>query len=98
MGAASAKNALSKSRDTVDLKYIEAMDRLDRYRPKPPEGSFTVLDAAEQWGVAKNTASKKLTAMYKGGELERMATKNNKMYYWFTDQKGVSDGEGPIDV
>ena len=86
MGQESVTTSVSTTRDTLDPKYLEAMERLLEYKlPEPPDGSFTVEEAADQWGVEYNTASKKLCAMYKDGLLERVSLVNNKMYYWFKE-------------
>ena len=86
MGTTHSENAISGSRDTVDPKFLEAMERLLEYKlPGPPEGSFTVEEAADQWEVEPNTAYKKLSKMYKDGLLERVSLVNNKMYYWFKE-------------
>ena len=79
------ENAVSSTRETIDPKFLEAMERLATYRPKPPEGSFTVEDVAEEWGVEYSTAGKKLTEMFRAGTLNRMNTENNKMFYWFKE-------------
>jgi Fic family protein len=85
MGTTSSKNAISGTRDTIDPKFLEAMERLALYNPKPPEGSFTVEDVAKEWGCENSTAGKKLKKMYMDGELDRLSQGNNKMYYWFKD-------------
>ena len=86
MGTTSSKNAISGTRDVVSPKHLTAMKRLLEYKmPAPPDGSFTVDEAADQWGVAHNTASKKLLSMYKDGLLERVAAENNQMHYWFKE-------------
>ena len=86
MGTTHSKNAISGTRDTLAPKYLEAMERLLEYKtPTPPDGSFTAEEAADQWGVAENTAQKKLLTMYRDGLLDRVATQDNKMYYWFKE-------------
>ena len=86
MGTTHSKNAISGTRDTLAPKYLEAMERLLEYKtPTAPDGSFTVEEAADQWGVEPNTAHKKLAKMYKDGLLDRIATDNNRMYYWFKE-------------
>ena len=86
MGRTHTSDAVSGTRDTLDPKYLEAMERLLEYKtPEAPDGSFTAEEAADQWGVAYNTASKKLLSMYKDGLLDRVAVGDNKMYYWFKD-------------
>ncbi len=86
MGRTHTTDAASATRDTVDPKYLEAMERLLEYKlPEPPDGSFTVEEAADQWGVEHNTATKKLGAMYKDGLLDRVALEKNKLYYWFKE-------------
>ena len=86
MGQESVTTSVSTTRDTLDPKYLEAMDRLLEYKtPTAPDGSFTVEEAADQWGVEYNTASKKLLGMYKDGLLDRIPTGHNQMYYWFKE-------------
>ena len=86
MGTTHSKNAISGTRTTIDPKYLEAMERLLEYKlPEPPAGSFTVAEAADQWGVEHNTATKRLGAMYKDGLLDRVALEKNKLYYWFKE-------------
>ena len=81
-----SEDAISGTRDTLDPKYLEAMERLLEYTdPVPPDGSFTIAEAADQWGLAKNTASKKLLKMYRDGLLEKVEVGTNKIYYWFKD-------------
>ena len=66
MGTTYSKNAISGTRDTLAPKYLEAMDKLLEYKmPTPPDGSFTVEEAAEQLEIERSTASKKLLNMYK---------------------------------
>ena len=82
----SVTSTVSTTRETLDPKYLESMERLLEYKmPTPPDGSFTVEEAADQWGVAHNTASKKLLSMYKDGLLDRIAVENNQMHYWFKE-------------
>ena len=86
MGTTHSKNAISGTRETVDPKFLEAMERLREYKPQPPEGAFTVEQAAAEWGYTDNSrASKKLRQMWQDGILERMNVENNKMYYWFKE-------------
>ena len=85
MAAPHLEDAVSSTRETIDPKFLEAMERLGIYQPEPPDGSFTVKDAADKWGVEYNTAGKRLTEMFRSGTLNRMNTENNKMYYWFKE-------------
>ncbi len=78
-------DAVSTTRDTVDPKFLEAMERLASYNTTPPEGAFTKEDAAEQWNVNPNTASKRLMRMHEEGIVDRISMLNNKMYYWFKE-------------
>ena len=87
MGTTHSKDAISTSRETLDPKYLEAMDKLLEYSAlrEPPEGSFCVHEAADQWEVEYNTAYKKLARMYKDGLLDKAVLENNKTYYWFKE-------------
>ena len=84
MGTTSAKNALSTSGETIDPKFLDAMERLGSMTVKPPEGSFTVEDAEEAWGLSPSTTSNKLTGMVKSGTLDKVRI-GKRNYYWFTE-------------
>ena len=85
MGRTHTSDAVSATRDTIDPKYLEAMERIASYNPKPPEGSFTVADVAKEWNCENSTAGKRLKKMYVDGVLDRMSQGSNKMYYWFKE-------------
>ena len=86
MGTTYSKDAISRTRETIDPKFLEAMERLAEYAPLAiPEGAFSTKEAGDEWGIATNTASKRLRKMYDEGILDRVHRDNNKMYYFFKE-------------
>ena len=84
MGLENTKNALSATRDTVDPKFLDAMERLRCVTPVIPEGAFTVQDAEREWEMSRPGAYAKLDKMVDDGILEK-ARGRRKNYYWFKE-------------
>lgn len=92
MGTTYSENAISGTRDTVDPKYLEAMERLENLKngyEKPPSGAFTRQDACALWGVSMQPAVEKLNRLVTGGKLEakkyRVETGAPAWHYWFKE-------------
>jgi predicted transcriptional regulator len=87
MGTTYTTNALSGTRETIDIDWDRLEEALGNLN-KQPDGAFTIGDYAKRTGKTESSAKVALNKLVSAGVLERTTPAfGKKAHFWFKESE-----------